>query len=40
MGKGEEARDHLTTAARMYRGMDMRFWLDRAEAESGDQAMQ
>jgi len=40
MGKGEQARDHLTTASTMYRGMDMRFWLDRAEAELGDQAMQ
>ena len=31
-GKREQARDHLTTAATMYREMDMGFWL--AEAES------
>jgi tetratricopeptide (TPR) repeat protein len=28
-----QARQHLTTAATMYREMDMRFWLDQAEAE-------
>jgi len=33
IGKREYARDHLTTAATMYREMDMPFWLDRAEAE-------
>jgi hypothetical protein len=27
-----DAREHLTTAATMYRGMDMAFWLDQAEA--------
>ena len=32
-GKREEAREHLTTATRMYREMDMRFWLEQAEAE-------
>jgi tetratricopeptide (TPR) repeat protein len=32
-GKREEACDHLTTATTMYREMDMRFWLDEAEAE-------
>jgi tetratricopeptide (TPR) repeat protein len=32
-GKGEEAREHLTTATTMYREMDMRFWLEQAEAE-------
>jgi tetratricopeptide (TPR) repeat protein len=32
-GKGEQARVHLTTAAGMYREMDMRFWLERAETE-------
>jgi tetratricopeptide (TPR) repeat protein len=37
-GKGEQARDHLTIASTMYREMDMRFWLDRAEAELRDQA--
>ena len=29
----EQAREHLTTAATMYREMDMRFWLEQAEAE-------
>jgi class 3 adenylate cyclase/tetratricopeptide (TPR) repeat protein len=33
-GKLEQARDHLATAATMYREMDMRFWLGQAEAES------
>ena len=33
IGKREHARDHLTTAATMYREMDMRFWLEQAEAE-------
>jgi tetratricopeptide (TPR) repeat protein len=32
-GKREEAREHLTTATTMYREMDMRFWLEQAEAE-------
>jgi hypothetical protein len=32
-GKREQARDHLTTARTMYREMDMRFWLEKAEAE-------
>jgi class 3 adenylate cyclase/tetratricopeptide (TPR) repeat protein len=32
-GKREEAREHLTKAATMYREMDMRFWLEQAEAE-------
>ena len=31
-GKGEQAREHLTTSATMYREMDMSFWLDQAEA--------
>jgi hypothetical protein len=31
--KRKEAQEHLTTATTMYREMDMRFWLDRAEAE-------
>ena len=31
-GKREEAQDHLTTAMTMYREMDMRFWLEQAEA--------
>ena len=32
-GKHEQAQEHLTTATTMYREMDMRFWLERAEAE-------
>jgi tetratricopeptide (TPR) repeat protein len=31
-GKREEAREHLTLATTMYRDMDMRFWLELAEA--------
>ena len=31
-GKREQARDHLTTAATMYREMDMPFWLEQADA--------
>ncbi|MBI4637273.1 MAG: AAA family ATPase [Candidatus Rokubacteria bacterium] len=31
-GKAERAREHLTTAATMFREMDMGFWLDQAEA--------
>ena len=31
-GKREPAREHLTTATTMYREMDMRFWLEQAEA--------
>jgi tetratricopeptide (TPR) repeat protein len=34
-GKPHEAQDHLTTATTMYREMDMRFWLEQAEAEMG-----
>jgi class 3 adenylate cyclase/tetratricopeptide (TPR) repeat protein len=33
MGKREQARKHVTTATTMYREMDMRFWLEQAEAE-------
>jgi class 3 adenylate cyclase/tetratricopeptide (TPR) repeat protein len=33
MGEGEEAREHLTTAMTLYREMDIRFWLEPAEAE-------
>ncbi len=36
--KREQARDHLTTATTMYREMDMRFWLEQAEAELGELA--
>ena len=32
-GKRQEAREHLTTATTMYREMDMRYWLEQAEAE-------
>jgi class 3 adenylate cyclase/tetratricopeptide (TPR) repeat protein len=32
-GKREQAREHLTTATTMYREMEMRFWLEQAEAE-------
>ena len=37
-GKRQLAQEHLTTAATMYREMDMRFWLEQAEAELGDRA--
>ncbi len=33
-GKREQAQEHLTTATTMYREMDMRFWLEQAEAET------
>jgi tetratricopeptide (TPR) repeat protein len=33
-GKHEQAREHLTTATTMYREMDMRFWLEKAELAS------
>jgi tetratricopeptide (TPR) repeat protein len=32
-GKRQEAREYLATASAMYRDMDMRFWLEKAEAE-------
>ena len=32
-GKREQAREQLSTATTMYREMDMRFWLEQAEAE-------
>jgi tetratricopeptide (TPR) repeat protein len=35
MGQREQAHEHLTTATTMYREMDMRFWLEQAEAEMG-----
>jgi len=31
--KRRETREHLTIAEAMYRAMDMRFWLEKAEAE-------
>jgi len=33
VGKRRETREHLTIAEAMYRAMDMRFWLEKAEAE-------
>jgi len=35
-GKRHDAQDRLTTATMMYREMDMRFWLDQAEAEMSE----
>jgi tetratricopeptide (TPR) repeat protein len=32
-GKRDQAQEHLSTAVTMYREMDMRFWLEQAEAE-------
>jgi tetratricopeptide (TPR) repeat protein len=32
-GKREQAQEYLATATTMYREMDMRFWLEQAEAE-------
>src|SRR6266700_234776 len=37
-GKRQEAQEHFATAETMYREMDMRFWLEQAEAEMGGQA--
>jgi len=36
-GTGDHAktREHLATAARMYREMEMGFWLEKAEAALG-----
>ena len=34
-GDRAKAAEHLTTAATMYREMDMGFWLEKAEAELG-----
>jgi tetratricopeptide (TPR) repeat protein len=33
-GKRDQAQEHLTIATTMYRAMDMRFWLEQAEAET------
>jgi len=33
VGDRAKAEEHLTTAVAMYREMDMRFWLEHAEAE-------
>jgi len=32
-GKLQQAQEHLTTATTMYREMEMRFWLEQAEAK-------
>jgi hypothetical protein len=32
--KRDEAQEHLTTATTMYQEMHMRFWLERAQAET------
>jgi hypothetical protein len=32
-GKREQAQEHLTTAATMFREMGMTYWLEKAEAE-------
>jgi tetratricopeptide (TPR) repeat protein len=37
-GRPEQVQEHLTTATTMYREMDMRFWLEQAEAEMGELA--
>jgi len=37
-GKRQEAHEHPTTATTMYREMDMRFWLEQAEAEMREPA--
>ncbi len=34
-GKREQAREHLRTATTMFREMDMRFWLEKAEGADG-----
>jgi hypothetical protein len=38
VGKREQAREHVTTATTMYREMDMRFWLEQAEAAMREMA--
>ena len=37
-GRRDQAQEDLTTATAMYREMDMRFWLEQAEAELRDLA--
>jgi tetratricopeptide (TPR) repeat protein len=37
-GKRHQAQEHLTTATTMYREMDMRFWLEQAEAAMNELA--
>jgi hypothetical protein len=38
IGRREQAQQRLVTATRMYREMDMQFWLERAEAETNSSA--
>jgi tetratricopeptide (TPR) repeat protein len=38
VGKRDQAREHLTTAAVLYREMDMRLWLERAEIATNEVA--
>ena len=33
IGKRQESQEHLSTATAMFREMDMRFWLEKVEAE-------
>ena len=35
-GQREQAQEYLATATTMYREMDMRFWLERADSKGGD----
>jgi len=37
-GQHVQTREHLTTGSAMYRGMDMRFWLEKAETEMMERA--
>jgi hypothetical protein len=37
-GERDQARGHLTTATTLYPEMDIRFWLEQAEAESRELA--
>ena len=37
-GQREQAHEHLTAAATMYREMDMRFWGEQAEAKLTERA--
>jgi hypothetical protein len=32
-GRRQQAQEHLAAATSMYREMDMRFWLEQADAE-------
>ena len=37
-GEREPASEHLAEATRLYREMDMRFWLEQAQAAGGGKA--